>query len=452
MDKNIEILDEFMNQLTFEKDQIKARDLINLVKENKKISSILSQIVKDNKSLIEEEKLEEMVSNQNTLEIIDIYCDINHIELKKKNTNNDYVEDFFYTDAFKAYQNEVNKYPLLTKEQEIELGKRIKENKDMEAVKELAKHNLRFVASVAKKYKESIFTLDELIEIGNCGLMAGIRKFDYEKGRFTTYIAFWIRQAIENAIYTNSQKLYVPQDLSRLIYKVEWAKYVILTSSGKEATEEEIAKFLKIKVDDVKEAIKASQKMLSLDVVPNDDDDCTLESIIPDENVNVEDEAIKSLIKEEIIKIIDTFPQFDKEIIMYHYGFNKTREYTISEIAKLLNITRKKVETSLERSYKSIRENEDFAYLKDYIICYKNGNNKKRFNKTIYDLLYSVCTNVDKINEAIAKLDEKDKETINIMYGNDLYNPQKDPDKYSTKVYYRLYRTVLPKIKRNLKS
>ncbi|MFA6754489.1 MAG: sigma-70 family RNA polymerase sigma factor, partial [Candidatus Dojkabacteria bacterium] len=133
----------------------------------------------------------------------------NTMTLEKKIRILKTIQSNLSTDAIRSYLFEIGKIPLLTKEEEVILGKRIEQDND-EARQLLTTANLRLVVSIAKKYSKSGLELLDLIQEGNVGLMKAVEKFDYHKGfKFSTYATWWIRQAITRAIADQARTIRV---------------------------------------------------------------------------------------------------------------------------------------------------------------------------------------------------------------------------------------------------
>ena len=114
------------------------------------------------------------------------------------------------TDALQLFMQEIGRYPLLTKEQEIELSQRI-ERGDLEAKEQMINSNLRLVVSIAKRYQGHGLSLLDLIQEGIIGLIRAVEKFDWRKGfKFSTYATWWIRQAVQRGVANKSREIRVP--------------------------------------------------------------------------------------------------------------------------------------------------------------------------------------------------------------------------------------------------
>src|SRR5690606_3521700 len=183
----------------------------------------------------------------------------------------------------RSYLYEIGEIPLLTKEEEVILAKRI-ENKDEEAVQLLTTANLRLVVSIAKKYSKSNLELLDLIQEGNIGLMRAVEKFDYKKGfKFSTYATWWIRQAITRAIADQARTIRVPVHMIETINKYNKISSILATRLGRPATDEEIAKEMEVPVERIGEIRKINQNPTSLSTPIGEEKDSKLQDIIADD-------------------------------------------------------------------------------------------------------------------------------------------------------------------------
>lgn len=233
-------------------------------------------------------------------------------------------------DSIQAYLNEIGRYPLLTKAQEVSLGTQIQawiaiqekeesthtdEDKKIARIGKRAKSkfincNLRLVVNVARKYVRHCRTLDfmDLIQEGNLGLVRAIEKFDPTRGyAFSTYAYWWIRQSIQRSIQTNDCCIRLPIGIHESIHKVTKIVEQLSKTLGREPTLQEIAQEANIKIDDVKNALEAPRMLISLDKIIGDQDagNTIVEMIQDTKNSNLIEDA------ENRINIADAYMAID---------------------------------------------------------------------------------------------------------------------------------------------
>jgi RNA polymerase primary sigma factor len=171
------------------------------------------------------------------------------------------------------YLRDISIYPLITREEEAALARRIREN-DQEALDTLVRSNLRFVVSVAKKYQNQGVSLSDLINEGNLGLIRAAHKFDETKGiKFISYAVWWIRQAILQALAEQSRIVRVPLNRAGALHRIGRRANALLQELGREATHAEIAEGMEITEEEVARTMAISQAHVSLDapMTPGED-------------------------------------------------------------------------------------------------------------------------------------------------------------------------------------
>ena len=184
--------------------------------------------------------------------------------------------------VLKQYLHEIGEYPLLTAEEEIAYAKEYRDNNNMEARDMLINCNLRLVVSIAKKYHNSHLELMDLISEGNSGLMQAVDKFDPDRGfRFTTCATPWIKQAITKSIIDKGKSIRIPAHIYQLIAKHRHAVEE-LSKKGDEPTITEIAKYMGVTEDKIKDILQWKQDTISLSTPLGDENEDTLEDLQPD--------------------------------------------------------------------------------------------------------------------------------------------------------------------------
>src|SRR3979411_795320 len=180
------------------------------------------------------------------------------------------------------YLRDISVFPLITREKEVELPKRIRQN-DQEALDTLVRSNLRFVVSVAKKYQNQGVSLSDLINEGNLGLIRAAHKFDETKGiKFISYAVWWIRQAILQALAEQSRIVRVPLNRAGTLHRIGKRSASLLQELGREPTVEEIAEGMDISEEEVAQTLAVSQHHLSLDAPLTPGEDNKLLDYLPD--------------------------------------------------------------------------------------------------------------------------------------------------------------------------
>ena len=270
----------------------------------------------------------------------------------------------------KLYYREIH-LPLLTQEEEIELGKRIL-NGDSLAKKTLCERNLKLVVRIAKKYAHSQTELLDFIQEGNMGLMKAVNEYDYRKGyRFSSYASWWIRQAITRFISNNSRMIRLPVYRGSLFSKLERVSKKMTVLLGREPTLEELALECGVSYDKLADLYNHSYRVVSLNAPVKPDEDSgpnsSLEDYIPSLS-HFEDDVIEQDFVERMQEAIKESKLNEKElyVITHFFGLNGNEIQTLSEIGACLGFSMQRAgqikDSALKKLSHSrkIREQIDF--------------------------------------------------------------------------------------------
>ncbi len=248
-------------------------------------------------------------------------------------------------EVFKIYLNEVSQYPVLSRNEEIELAKLI-EKGDKEANDYMVKCNLRLVISISKKYLNRGMTLSDIVEEGNIGLLKAVERFDYKRGfKFSTYATWWIRQAIERALVNQCRMVRIPVHMTENINKVLKAQTSLQYKLGRDPTMSELSTETDMPFSTLKKVFDAMKQDTSLDMPVGEDDNLNLHEVISKESESldpyshVESESVKKLILQWLNYLNDN----EKEIIVKRYGLNGEEPATLESIGNDFGITRERV-------------------------------------------------------------------------------------------------------------
>ena len=244
------------------------------------------------------------------------------------------------------YLKEINKYPLLSREEEIELAKKAQAG-DKAAKDKIVKANLRFVVKVAKGFQNHGLDLNDLISEGNIGLMNAIEKFDVSKGyHFISYAVWWIRQSILKAICEKSRAIRLPLNRANELVRIEHARKVVAGNKTESQEFEEIAQMLNMEASHVREMVNISREMVSLDAdVNNSDNDHTqVADFCEDEVFNRPDEVVmEQFMKKDIDTVLETLRPNEAKVIRLRYGLNGVKPMSLKEVGDECNLTKERI-------------------------------------------------------------------------------------------------------------
>ena len=261
--------------------------------------------------------------------------------------------------ALDQYLRDVSQHELITPAEEIVLGHRAQAG-DEEAVMALARANLRFVISVAKKYQNRGVSLSDLIQEGNVGLVTAARKFDPDQGvKFISYAVWWIRQAILAALANQGRSVRVPlnraSDLARIFRERERLKQEL----GRDPSTEEVAEAAKLTPEVVRQLQTLNSAEIRLDAPIGDSDDSYLvERFIVDEAAEPEEDVEERMLAEHIDAALDTLNPRDARVLRLYFGLDGGETHTLEEIGNMLGVTRERVRQLRDRALKRLREGD----------------------------------------------------------------------------------------------
>lgn len=274
--------------------------------------------------------------------------------------------------AEKIYLNEIGTYPLLTAEEEAELGRIIHDEsgeKQEAAKKKLAESNLRLVVSIAKKYIGRGLPLMDLIQEGNIGLLKAVDRFDYTMGnRFSTYAAWWIKQSIMRALADQSRNIRVPVHVAESINRLLKDQKELAQKLGHEPTVEELSEETGIPVEKITEMLNSSLDSISIDSSVGEDNSTLQDYISDDQSSNAPDfEITQKMLKEELNKALDSLDERERSVLEYRYGLKDGNVHTLEEIGNMYGITRERVRQIESRAIRKLKYTDDNQDLKEFL-------------------------------------------------------------------------------------
>ncbi|MFC1624764.1 RNA polymerase sigma factor RpoD [Patescibacteria group bacterium] len=284
--------------------------------------------------------------------------DLTKIKLDKTTTS----------DPVRMYLKEIGNYDLLTKDEEVELAKRVEKGEE-EAKMALSRANLRLVVSIAKKYMGRGLQFLDLIQEGNIGLMRAVDKFDWRRGfKFSTYATWWIRQAITRAIADQAKTIRIPVHMVETINKYKKIERQLEQKLERPPTPEEIAKVMEIEPVKAHEIIKISQGTTSLETPVGKEEDTRLKEFIPDElTLSPFESASRELLKDHIGDVLHTLNAREKRVLELRFGLKDGRTRTLEEVGKEFGVTRERIRQIEAKALRKLRHPSRSKRLRDYL-------------------------------------------------------------------------------------
>jgi RNA polymerase primary sigma factor len=269
-------------------------------------------------------------------------------------------------DPLRLYLKEAGEIPLLTKDEEIELAKRI-EAGDKRAKDRMIQSNLRLVISIAKNYYTQDMDLLDLIQEGNTGLIRAVEKFDYRKGyKFSTYATWWIRQAITRAIANQDRNIRIPVHMIERINKMVRTERKLLQETGKEPSDEDLAFELGIEPQEVREMRKIAQRTTSLETPIGDEEDAELGDFIENHSTPDPAEVVSSIIaKESLDRVLRAMDERERKVVELRFGLKGEYPRTLAEVSSRFNVSRERIRQIEAKALEQIKAAEEILAMRE---------------------------------------------------------------------------------------
>lgn len=259
--------------------------------------------------------------------------------------------------AFHLYLKEIGQTKLLTPQEEVALARRIKKG-DAKAREQMIKANLRLVVKIARDYEGFGVPLLDLISEGNIGLMKAVERFDPTKGaKFSTYSAFWIKQAIRSGLSNQSKTIRLPVHVVDKLTQLRRAEAKLFDEYGREPTSEELAAELGIAVRRIEQYRKASLAPTSLDAPIGDEDSNRIADIVADEKAGTPYNHLEGQTNADLVReLVEKLPPREKTILQLRFGLDEAQEQTLGEVGEKFGLTRERIRQIQEATLKKLRK------------------------------------------------------------------------------------------------
>lgn len=274
-----------------------------------------------------------------------------------------------------SYEEEIHRYPLLSRDEELEIARKARLG-DLEAMDKLVVSNLRFVVNIAKQYRNNGLSFEDLISEGNIGLMKAAERFDETKGfKFVTYAVWWIRQSILQALSETNRFIRLPLNRITDQSKVERIKTEFERQNGYEPRIDQISEALGLEEYKVSEAISCNYQITSINLPLEieDDDEITLGDKIENMNAETPDHLLnKEDLRLTINSTISTLPPKEAKVLDFLYGemqnnYGSESSDSLTNLAEEMSLTPERIRQLRREGLKKMQENGHLEALLDYI-------------------------------------------------------------------------------------
>lgn len=264
-------------------------------------------------------------------------------------------------DIYFQYLSEISKYPLLTKEQETILLKKIREG-NRSAMDLLVKSNLRFVVNIANLYKGQGLDVGELISEGNMGLMEAARRFDpNQKIKFISYAVWWVRQNITRAIAEKGRMVRISAEKELVLrrFSKKGGKLHQVVGGGYVLDPESLVGVSKYKAESIEKILMMGSRTTSLEAPVGEDGDSTLGECLAAEDMRADDIAVshdRSMVFEKVLD--KNLSAQEREILKLYFGFNMDSDLNLKEIAPMVGLSKERVRQLKETALAKLRNDQ----------------------------------------------------------------------------------------------
>jgi len=269
------------------------------------------------------------------------------------------------TDALQLFLREVERFDLLTAEQEVDLAKRI-ERGDRQAKALLINANLRLVISIARRYQGHELTLLDLIQEGILGLIRATEKFDWRRGyKFSTYATWWIRQAVERGLANGARTIRLPVYVVEREKTIARAQRKLMARLGRDPSDEEIAAEVEMPVDQVRDVQAAARTVTSLDRPVGEEGETPLGDLLQSDDAHPAEEVELSLREEIVRKAMSELPAEHRAVLELRYGMARDEPSTIDEVVQDLGMSRNRVRRLESEALERLARAREIVALKE---------------------------------------------------------------------------------------
>ena len=264
-----------------------------------------------------------------------------------------------HDNSLQMYIDHIRRIPLLTFEEELDLSRKI-QNGSEAARHRLIEANLRLVVKIARSYLAPDISLMDLIQEGNLGLMRAAGKYDHQKQvRFSTYAAWWIRQAISRYLSDKRRTIRLPHRKEEMLRRIQQTFHTLSQLHMRKPRLEEIAKEIGVPAGEVEFVLSLSHNIVSLESVSDTNDSTGVIEFLEDLTYSPEQVLLKKSSREATLKILDLLKDREKNILIHRYQLNGGKRQTLRSISDKMGLSTETVRQIEFRALKKLRRHAE---------------------------------------------------------------------------------------------
>ncbi|MFH1679831.1 MAG: RNA polymerase sigma factor RpoD/SigA [Candidatus Eisenbacteria bacterium] len=272
--------------------------------------------------------------------------------------------------SLQSYLREIAKVPLLAREEEVELAWKSREG-DPEAREALVRANLRFVVSVAKRYRNQGLSFCDLIDEGNLGLLEAVRRFDERRGnRFISYAVWWIKQSILKALSEQARLIRIPPGRAGVVQRILRETEKLRQAFGREPSDREVAEAVALSEGEIRETMNVASHMRSLDAPETGPDGESSLSDFLEDNLSPapDQDLIERRLRRDVCSALRSLNPKEEEVLRSYFGFDSEEKQTLEEIGRRMNLSRERVRQIKDQAIRRLRGSSRGDALKSYLV------------------------------------------------------------------------------------
>lgn len=271
-------------------------------------------------------------------------------------------------DDMRQFLQEIREFPRLSPEEERQLARRCAEG-DEEAIRRMVNSNLRLVVRVASEYTGRGVSLLDLIQEGSIGLLAAARKFDYTlEYRFSTYATKWIRQGVTRCLLNHGGLIRVPLHTAEKMRKLAFVQSQLRQETGEEPSVERLSQRAGFPVERVKELLRLTPEICSLDLPTGEGDDSALGALIEDtQSPQPYEELVRRELENTMNTLVSTLNERHQQVLRLRYGMEDGTCYSFEEIGAMLGVSKERARQIERQAMDKLLKNGQSLGLEDFL-------------------------------------------------------------------------------------